>query len=281
MNIIALKNLIKEVLNEAMEWKTIPDEDKQKAYDMLDTHNNTVKQSNLEYWIQVTGKYQAYYTLWLYKTNIDSRVAAYIKNPTYMGNLTTDLLSSVSKAISKPGASTIRIELAADETRNNLIGKSTKENPLFKFGKYRGRAMGEVFLEDPGYFAFLAKNMDPKYADTKDNLAIKHFAIMYLQDVAKQNQQTSTSQFVGNVGERFQGELQVYKFEKKTATYDMLEYTVAKLKDANDNKFIIYGLDKNFPDIKEGDKINLKGKIKAHREIVGIKFTILNYVKPA
>jgi uncharacterized protein (DUF3820 family) len=265
-------------INEALEWKDVPEEEKHKAHELINAHNDaTDPEEKGAYLIDVTGKHQVYYTLWLYK-EVDPRIAAWIKNPTYMGNLTTNLLSSVQLTLSKPGVQNKKVILLTDETKQNLIGK-TQNTPTFTFGKYRGRIMAEVFLEDPGYFIFLAKNAVPKYANSPSNLVIQHFAQVAYQDITKKNQETSTSQFVGNVGDKYSGELEVYKIDQKTG--DFGPYTVNKLKDANENKFMVFNLEKNFPDVAVGNKINLKGKVKAHKEFVGVKFTLLNYVKPS
>lgn len=268
------------IINEALEWKEIPEEVRNEAAQLVNDHNKTADyKAGRAFIIDVTGKHQVYYTLWLYKTDIDPRIAGYIKNPTYLGNVTTDLLSTVQKVLSKPAVQGLPVDLYTEDTKHGLIGK-TRNTPTFTFGKYRGRSMAEVFLDDPGYFTFLAKNMDPKYENTANNLIIRHFASAAYKDITKKNQETSKSQYVGTINDRFQGTLEVYKIEHKP-DQGYGAYTVNKLKDEQDNKFIVFNLEKNFPNVQVGDKVNLKGKIKAHKEIVGIKFTALNYVKPA
>lgn len=275
---------LKDLITEALEWKDVPEEEKQKAYDLINNHNNNPDIDPLikgYYAIDVTGKYQVYYTFWRYK-DIDPQFAAFIKNPIYMGNLTTELISSVEKALTK-APKTIKIQLWNDATKQSLIGK-TKDTLTFTFGKYRGKPFYEVFQEDPGYFAFLAKNADPKYSHTKMSKAIAFFSSLYYEEVTKQNQQTSKSQFVGNIKDKFEGELTIYKIDVKMgtdfATGRPKTYKVYKLTDDKENKFIAIDLDRHFPDAKINDKIRLRGKIKGQKEILGIKFNLLNYVKP-
>jgi len=274
-----LKDLITEsekpILNEVLEWKDIPEEERQKAFDLVAEHNKHIDQGIKGYYaIDVTGKHQVYYTFWRYK-EINPEFAAFIKNPIYMGNLTTNLLSSVESAIEK--AKTTRLEIWNDETKHGLIGK-TKDTLMFTFGKYRGKSLPEVYLENPSYFAFLAKNADPKYANTKMAKAIQFFSNLYFEETTKKNIETSKAKYIGNIGDKYTGELEVYKIDVKESL-EWGKYTIYKLKDSDENKFMIFNLEKSFPDVKVGNKVKLKGKIKGHKEIVGIKFNILNYVK--
>lgn len=266
-----------DVAKSAMEWKNIPEEEKARAYDLIEQHNKTVDQTvDGCYGIDVTGKYQAYYTFWRYK-DIPSMFSAVIKNPVYMGNLSTDLISAIQNAINKPAVKNVRIELWTEGTRENLIGK-TKKIPTFKFGKYRGKPMYDVYLENPSYFAWLKKNRDPNYYTETDQI-IDFFSDMYFKDVTKKNQETSKSTHVGTTGDQFVGEVEVYKMEEKVG--DWGSYTSFKLKDKDDNKFLTTNLNKTFPNIKVGDKINISGKITDHKEFLGIKFTVLKFIKPA
>jgi len=272
----------KSLLQESLDWKDVPVEVKDEVYRKVNEHNVKTDPSIKGFYaIDVTGKYQVYYTFWRFK-DIDPRFAGFIKNPVYMGNLTTDLMSSVDKAIQR--VPNVKIEIWEDATKNNLIGK-TKDTPSFTFGKYRGRTFPDVYLENPSYFAFLAKNADPKYANTKSSVAIQFFANLYFEEMTKKNQESSTSKFSGTIGGRYEGELEVYnikeyKNQTNSFTGETRDVYLYKLKDADENKFMCYDLEKKFTDVKVGDKLKVSAKIKNHKEVVGIKFTLLNYVKP-
>ncbi|NDA63070.1 MAG: hypothetical protein EBX50_13680 [Chitinophagia bacterium] len=259
-------------------WKEVPQEEKNKAYELLKAHNDAVVNpaSGPEnyYFIDVTGKHQVYYTFWRFRI-LPNAVARYIKNPIYFGNLSTDIVSSVQKAISKSVVKNVVVKLYGDQTREHLIGR-TKATPKFTFGKYRGKSFPDVYLEDPGYFAFLAKNADPKYAQTDTAQAIQAFAQMYFDDVTKKNQETSTTQFVGKPGDRFEGELELYNVKVVPGTPEQGGYNVYKLKDAQGNKFITY----KFPTDQIGAKMKVRAKIQAHKEILGVKFNKIGYIKP-
>lgn len=267
------------VLREVLDWKEVPEEERQKVLELIKKHNDGVDPAiKGNYAIDVTGKHQVYYTFWRYK-DIDPKFAWVIKNPIYMGNLSTNLMSSVEKALQKTPP-TVRLSLDADETRQHLIGKQE----VFTFGKYRGEPFYEVYLKDPSYFAFLAKNQDPKYSNTETSKKIQFFADLYYEEVTKKNLETSKSQFVGNVKDNYQGELTIYKIDEKDGidfqTQKPKKYRVYKLIDDNQNKFITIDLERYFPNVKVNDKVKLKGKLKGQKEILGIKFNLLNYVKP-
>lgn len=270
------------LLKESLDWKEVPAEVKDEVYKKVGEHNKQCDPSIKGYYaIDVTGKYQAYYTFWRFR-DIDPRFVGFIKNPVYMGNLSTDLMGAVERAIQR--APNVRIEIWEDATKHNLIGK-TQDTQVFTFGKYRGKSFPDVYLENPGYFAFLAKNADPKYGMNKTSAAIQYFANLYFEEMTKKNLETSTSKFVGTVGGRFDGELEVYnvkeyKDQVNSFTGEKRDVYLYKLKDSNDNKFMCYDLEKKFPGVKVGDKLKVSAKIKNHKEIVGVKFTLINYVKP-
>jgi hypothetical protein len=278
----SLKSLAEDVTTAGgiLPWKEVPQEQKNKAYELLKAHNDAVVNpkdgAENYYFIDVTGKHQVYYTFWRFRI-LPAAIRNWIKNPIYFGNLSTDIVASVQKALSKNIVKNVRVELYGDETREHLIGRS-KATPKFTFGKYRGQSFPDVYLNDPGYFAFLAKNADPKYASTDNAQAIQAFAQMYFDDVTKKNLETSTAQFVGKPGDRFEGELELYsyKFVPPKDNYSP-GYNVYKLKDSQGNKFITY----KFPSNEVGTKMKVKAKIKEHKEILGVKFNKIGYVKPA
>jgi len=283
---VRFDNLVNSILENTLPatggilpWKEVPEEEKNKAYELIKAHNDAVVNpkdgAENYYFIDVTGKHQVYYTFWRFRI-LPAAIRNWIKNPIYFGNLSTDIVTSVQKALSKNIVKNVRVELYGDETREHLIGRS-KATPKFTFGKYRGQSFPDVYLNDPGYFAFLAKNADPKYASTDNAQAIQAFAQMYFDDITKKNQETSTAQFVGKPGDRFEGELELYNVKVVPGTPEQGGYSVYKLKDAQGNKFITYA----FPATEVGTKMKVRAKIQAHKEILGVKFNKIGYIKPA
>lgn len=270
------------------DWKEVPEEERQKGFDLIAQHNKSpdidehlAKEMGSFYAIQVTGKYQVYFTLWRYR-KVDPMFAAVIHNPIYMGNLTTDFLTSVEKCINGRVPKTIRIRIDDDTTRQHIIGKQD----VFSFGQYRGLPYYEVYQKNPSYFTFLAKGVnDPNPRNAKfwqgpKGKIILFYANLAREEAIKKNRETSTAEHVGEVKDRYEGPLKVYKMTKKRS-FDGGEFTDFRLLDPKGNKFIAYNLEKHWPDIKEGDEIKVQGRIKGHKELMGIKFNQLNYVKPA
>ena len=114
---------------------------------------------------------------------------------------------------------------------------------------------------------------------------------MYYEEVTNQNKEKYKDvKYVGNVGEKYEGEIEVYRIETKTGQnfsrsrwgrQENPTYTDSRAVDAAGNKFIIYNLDKAFPNhiIEKGTKVKISGKVKEQKEILGIKFNRLWYVK--
>ncbi len=273
-------------------WAQLPDEIKDKAYEMIEKRNNSPKIDKAieaEYWIDVTGKYHVFYTLWRYRTDKGAQEFAFvIKNPVYLGNLSTDLLAAVEKACNKVREN-VRIVLMTDENRTKIQGKAER----FKFGKYRGELFTDVFLQDPGYFMFLAKNSNPKYgADPK----ICAFADMAKQEITEKNRETSKSQYLGEAGAKVTVTGTVYNIKEQEEPYFGPRYgrpsrgvwgenvkmmKIYRLEDSEGNKFIVNRLDKVFPeiDIQKGTSLTFSATIKNTFEAMGIKFTSLTRPK--
>lgn len=266
--------------------KEISDEEFDQATSLLVEHNNNAD-PNAEafYIIDVTGKHGVYFTFWRYR-EIDPKIAMFIKNPVYIQNLTTNLLSAIQKAIAlRPN---IRIELDNDTTNEHVIGKPM----TFSFGKYRGMNFIDVYNEKPDYFVWLDQNADPKYAHTPNAQAIYYFAQMAREEITKKNQETSTSKFVGEPGQSYNGELTIYKYDVRTSefrTYNTHTTTVSHCytaadSDGNKFKFKITNnkLDKYFGGVAplKDSVVKLKGVIEGHEEYLGVKFTFLKNLKP-
>lgn len=275
--------------------KDITPEEWNEAIKLMKDHNESAqidKELKGFYYIDVTGKWQVYFTLWRWK-DIDPKFASVIKNPIYMGNMTTNFLTSVKKALDLVPSS-IRFQIMTDQNREGLIGRvaaHSNEDIKFTFGKYRGRSLGEIYLEDPKYIIWLVQNQDPKYAETKMSRALQLFAQMYYEEVTNQNKEKFKDiQFAGNKGDKYEGEIEVYKYEiKQGQVFGYLgrgqnppTYTSTRAVDKNGNKLIINNLDKTFPGqtIEKGSKLAIKGKVVDQIEILGVKFTKIGYVKP-
>jgi hypothetical protein len=79
------------------------------------------------------------------------------------------------------------------------------------------------------------------------------------------------SEYVGGVGERFEGVLSVL------STFDSEGYygttRIVKMKDEGGNVFVWFA--SSLPDVNSGDKVLIKGRVKKHEEYRGVKQTTL------
>jgi hypothetical protein len=219
--------------------------------------------------IDITGKYSVYYTLWRFKPKT---VNAY----NFITNLSTDFKTAVEKA--KKAAGRIPVIIDKYGTKAGLF-KATKAE-ILTFGKYRGKTLGDVFVEDPQYIIWLYKNYDGKSEERKERL--KYYNDLYWETITKKNIEESKSEFQGKVGDKVVLDLKVYKIDRgKAIVYnpkDFGETYSCKMIDKNGNRYMTYNIDKKY-EPKVDDEIKLQARIASHKEKLGIKFTVLNYCK--
>jgi GNAT superfamily N-acetyltransferase len=99
---------------------------------------------------------------------------------------------------------------------------------------------------------------------------------VYFKNLTEKNKEESTSEYYGNIDEKAQLIVKVYRI--KATNYDGEMVYQYYFVDRDGNKFYTYSI-KNADTYKEGDILEVKGTIKQHREIVGIKYTYLNRLK--
>ena len=212
------------------------------------------------FYIDVSGRYSVYYTLWR-----DSP-----RETHFITNLSTDFNTAVEKAKKASG----RIPVIIDRTGTKAGLFQAAKAEILTFGKYRGKTIGDIFVEDPQYIAWLSKNFKGNNAETQNRL--NYYTELYFDTITKRNQEDSKSQFVGKVGEKITISVKVYSVEKYNDNFsDKLNYK-CKLIDADGNKFMTYNIGQI---IAKDERIKLSAKVKDHREVLGVKFTILNYCK--
>jgi hypothetical protein len=223
------------------------------------------------YFIDVSGKYQVYYTFWRFKPS----KSPYVNPVRFITNLSIDFDKAIKKA--KNIAGKVPVELDRTGTLDAL--KNPKKEFL-TFGKYRGKHIGDIYAEDPKYIVWMADNYHG-HQETADLL--NYYKGLYFENVTKENKEKDKSTKVGNIGEEIKITVKVYNISSKTVynnfSHDNELLTTYKLIDDNENKYIAYNIEKHFQDIKVNDSIELKGKIKGYKEILGINFNILNYVR--
>ena len=223
------------------------------------------------FYIDVSGKYSVYYTLWRFKPSI----SIYVKPEQFITNLSTDFKTAIEK--SKKAAGRVPVIIDRYGTKSGMFQAAKAE--LITFGKYRGKTLGDIFVEDPQYIVWLAKNYDGKSQERTERL--KYYNDLYLETITKKNVLSSKSEFQGKIGDKITIEAEIYSVDNavnhKFNQNDQDKITIkCKLVDDKDNKYLTYNIGTN-ADVLKGDKIKLTGKVKEHKEMLGIKFTILNY----
>jgi hypothetical protein len=217
------------------------------------------------FYIDVSGKHQVFYTLWRYRMNVPP--SPYVKNPTYLGNLSTDFKEAVLKARQKLPNGYIELDRVGTKVR-------LADPEMIKFGKYRGAMLEDIFMQDPRYIMWLADN----YTGNQKEFVAKLQSLkeVYFKNLTEKNKEESTSEYYGNIDEKAQLIVKVYRI--KATNYDGEMVYQYYFVDRDGNKFYTYSI-KNADTYKEGDILEVKGTIKQHREIVGIKYTYLNRLK--
>lgn len=220
------------------------------------------------FYIDVSGKYSVYYTLWRFKpANLQSY---YANAEQFITNLSTDLNKAAKKA--KKAAGRVPVIIDRFGTKSGMFQAVKAE--LMTFGKYRGKTLGDIFVEDPQYIIWLAKNYDGKSAERTEK--IKYYKDLYFETITKQNKENDNSSFVGKIGEKIEIEAEVYSAEKYNNDFNDKLQTKCKLIDENSNKYLTYNIN---ADVKKGDTVKMTAKVKKHVEKLGVKFTVIYYCK--
>lgn len=251
--------------------------------------------------IGVTGKHHVYYTLWKY-----SPINRF-NQLTYLGNLSTDILEAAKKAKKISGIQPIYFD-----SYENLEGMKGSATDVITFGKYRGKTIGEIYIDDPQYVIWLSKNMTPRNEKQKvqEEMA-KELTADYFRALGEKNCKEDTKKYVGKINEKVEITLKITNTIMVDNYYGGISF---KIRGENEEgRFQFYpsvksvakslGINIKFDYIRtnyhlnevisketlsklnvaletlENTKITIKAKIKGHKEIVGKKFTILNYVK--
>lgn len=221
------------------------------------------------FYIDVSGKYSVYYTLWK-----DSP-----RNTNFITNLSTDFQTAVEKAKKISG----RIPVIIDRTGTKAGLFKASKAEILTFGKYRGQRLGNIFASDPQYIIWLNKNYKGKNPDTAEK--IKYYADLYYETITQKNREESPSEYQGEIGGKITFEAEVYDVKRTEYTgahsnwnraMDTKSNLQCKLIDKDGNKYSTYNIG---GEVQKGDFVKISARVKDHKELMGIKFTIINYCK--
>lgn len=250
------------------------EEDIDYANEKINEYNrNNSSKEGFPLYIGVTGKKQTYYTLWKISDKFDF----------YMKNLSIDLKKAVNETIRIAEIQNSKfIDFSED------FNSSRKPIDVIPFGKYEGKTLGEVFLENKGYIVWLVNNFNPKTKRDKDFYeAAKNILGEYIKDKTEKNKESDEKDFYPKEGA-------VETIIKITHVSEYIDEIYRKIsliiRGENDNyrfTFLI-ALDKiynetNISNRKDvfkliGREVKIKGTVKDRKEIGGLKYTTLTRV---
>ena len=211
------------------------------------------------FFIDVSGKYSVYYTFWRWNPRSASCY--------YICNLSIDFMIAVNKAAKASG----RIPVIIDRFGTYAGLFQAEKNKILTFGKYRGQTIGEVFVSDPQYIVYLSKNFQGNADMAKE---IQDYKNLFFETLTKKNQEESTSKYIGDIGDKITIKANVYNFKVEDGAFGT-QYT-CKLIDDDGNRYMTYNIGRL---LRKNDVVYMTAKVKDHKEIVGIKFTIIYYCK--
>lgn len=211
--------------------------------------------------IDVSGKYSVYYTFW--------RITL-LRNE-FITNLSTDFMTAIEKA--KKAAGRIPVLIDRYGTKSGLFQAARAE--IVTFGKYRGKSLGEIFVEDPKYLVYLYKTYG-EYKTTLPYDKIVYYKDLYFETITKKNLEESKSTHIGKIGEKIKIKANVYDVIIEQNQFNNALQYKCKLVDDDGNKYMTYNIGKP---VKKGDDVIMTAKVKAHIEILGIKFTQIYFCK--
>jgi hypothetical protein len=254
-----------QYLNEAHKSSLMQpsDEEIEKAEKILDEGVDPSWDKSLGYfYIDVSGKYSVYYTLWRF--NPQNRYS--ITN--FITNLSIDFMTAVQKA--KKAAGRVPIIIDKFGTQAGMFQAAKAE--IITFGKHRGKTLGDIFVEDPQYILWLAKeNRNPDRTEK-----LQYYKDLYFETITKKNIEESKSQYIGKIGDKINIEAKIYDVKSEVSSYDnKLQYR-CKLVDESGNKYMTFSIGRK---VKKDDEVKMTAKVKDHKEMLGVKFTIIYYCK--
>jgi len=215
------------------------------------------------FYIDVSGKYSVYYTLWRFKPTTHS-------NYQFITNLSIDFQKAIEKA--KKAAGRVPVIIDKYGTKSGMFQAAKAE--LLSFGKYRGKTLGDIFVEDPQYIMWLYKSYDGRNQERFERL--KYYKDLYFETITKKNKVESKSKFVGKEGEKITISADIYDVVGENNDYSGNFQYRCKLVDEKGNKYMTYSIGQP---VKKGDSVKMTAKVKKHQEKLGVKFTILYYCK--
>ena len=125
------------------------------------------------FYIDVSGRYSVYYTLWRFNPKNRYSITNFITN------LSIDFMTAIKKA--KKAAGRVPVIIDKFGTQAGLFQAAKAE--IITFGKHRGQTLGDVFVENPQYIMWLYKNYDGRSPERREKL--EYYKDLYFETITK------------------------------------------------------------------------------------------------
>lgn len=243
------------------------------------------------YYILPPNEKTLYYTLWYYNP-----LAVYYSF-IYLSDLELNAIGSVSKAMRMTANSYLPLSIIRE-----IEAYVENGDDIILFGRYRGHHLQEVYAIDPRYILWLADKYEPRVkSEHRFKEMAASYARVYLDLQTRRRYKTSSSQFVGEPGDRVKdlaltvtrvriaddpyqtkvvgGTPYFYVDQLLTATDQAGNLFLLTIK-AADRSLATGTLATGTHAYRAGEKLAIaSAKILKHVELHNIKYTKLGYIK--
>lgn len=235
------------------------------------------------YAISMATEYRPYYALWRMWPE---------KQPLFIRTLAVTSQAAFDRAAEMLQKCNVRLVCLDNSYFESSYGRS---DDIMPFGKYRGKRLAEIYYVDPSYILWLANKFLPD-SDRFDRLTelARQFAEVHFELTVSKRQISSTSNFVGEKGQKLQDLfLKVVNVRRQVDLYKPDYYVdlnvLASDRDGNRFVFIVKAggrslspnqLSCHTRNVEVGDQVHIRScKVMNHYESHGVRYTRLGYVK--
>lgn len=267
--------------------------DTTKGFEMVERYNSTLTDNicDNDYFFITVGEKLAMFTLWRYYYPKSVKDMPCYNPYRYIRTLSSNFNIAVEKALDFMGNSGKVLRIYDEATV-----EYDYSGDIFQFGKYKGEKISEVAEKDINYLIYISKNnFKTNSARIKENFTnIDNQVEAYFTAKRERNRANSRSAYVGQEGEKLIDlrvkitSVKIVKIDNETLFYNPYASACTVKIKAVDDKGNEFKMDfgsrtanyRGGDGYKVGDELHIKmARIKKNVEIMGIKTTILNYVK--
>ena len=151
---------------------------------------------------------------------------------------------------------------------------SIKEELKAAGAKFDQRFFWHFDHEDNGYSCIKISIEDVAKKSFIDVWQFNDYIWEYIEKLLKENAPKTSSEYIGNVGDKFEGSvtlIKIHTYETNFTYHGEINY-IYKFSDENNNTIV---WKTGYKNLKEGKTYRIKGRIKEHSEYNGDKQTVL------